>query len=116
MRNYVTKTQIKGCNYKIYVTSADNQNLNFTASAMIQCDSKQLDIILPIDSEDLLKTTLHELVHGYLYECGLKEWCCNEILVDWFANHIEQIYKSAVNLNDSIIKHTKQKAKKKCKS
>lgn len=64
-----------------------------------------------IDDEDVLSTNLesqhldklrvvrHEIVHAYLYECGLAEssleaesWAVNEEMVDWFARLGPKIY------------------------
>lgn len=52
-------------------------------------------------SEHLKKVIRHEIVHAFLYECGLAEcscavesWAHNEEMVDWFAYRGPQIYKA----------------------
>lgn len=47
------------------------------------------------------KVKRHEIVHAFLYECGLAEstlpagaWAQNEEMVDWFAKMGERIYKA----------------------
>ena len=43
------------------------------------------------------KVIRHELVHAFLFECGLAEnspWAQNEELVDWFALQGPKIYKA----------------------
>ena len=47
------------------------------------------------------KVKRHEIVHAFLYECGLAEstlpagaWAQNEEMVDWFARMGERIYKA----------------------
>ena len=47
------------------------------------------------------KVKRHEIVHAFLYECGLAEstlapsaWAMNEEMVDWFARMGERIHKA----------------------
>ena len=43
------------------------------------------------------KNVRHELVHAFLFECGLAEnsnWAQNEELVDWIAIQGPKIYKA----------------------
>ena len=43
------------------------------------------------------KNIRHELVHAFLFECGLAEnssWAQNEELVDWFAIQGPKLYKA----------------------
>lgn len=47
------------------------------------------------DLENIAKKSLrHELIHAFLYECGLCEnsgWACNEEFVDWLAIQFEKL-------------------------
>lgn len=43
------------------------------------------------------KNVRHEIVHAFLFECGLAEnspWAQNEEMVDWFAIQGPKIYKA----------------------
>ena len=52
-------------------------------------------------NEFIKKVARHEIVHAYLFECGLAEcsgkadsWALNETMVDWFARTGPKIYKT----------------------
>lgn len=48
--------------------------------------------------QDLQSTIRHELIHAFLYECGLwcdsnahEHWAMNEEMIDWFALKLPEI-------------------------
>ena len=47
------------------------------------------------------KVARHEIVHAYMFECGLAEcsgstdaWAMNEIMVDWIARMMPRVYET----------------------
>ena len=60
-----------------------------------------LDFDLQSQYIDQKRTIRHEVLHAYLYECGLahssnsvENWAVNEEMVDWFARMSPKIFKT----------------------
>ena len=82
------KIVIKGRTYNIdAIDFIDKGN----TSGNINIIDKQ--ILISKDSMDIDHTILHELVHGFFYECGLYNQYEDEELTNWIAFHIPEIIK-----------------------
>lgn len=47
------------------------------------------------------ETILHELIHGFLFECGLADICEDESLVGWFSFQLLQIFECFKSIKSS---------------
>lgn len=78
------------------------------------CDPTIKTIVIEVESSGsfadmaayLRKVTRHEIVHAFLFECGLyessakaKHWARNEEMVDWIARIGPRIYKAWLDAN-----------------
>ena len=59
---------------------------------------KTIEIYKHQDFESLKLTITHELLHAYLFECGLVSFCGNEIIVNWFENIYFELYENLEQL------------------
>ena len=95
------KIKILGVKYEVSYESPEiNRDLVTHRGLCKMCEKK---IIIRNDlTEQYTKATLrHEILHAFLYECGLshdalaydKSWCCNEEMIDFFAIQIPKIHK-----------------------
>lgn len=89
---------ILGKQYKICLFDYDCHYLGLT-------DTKEKTILIArnIDKEKFDSVFIHELTHAYLFECGLDNYCQDEILVNWLNRFIPKIYK----LSEEIILNIK---------
>lgn len=57
-------------------------------------DSKNKEIYIEIDEdkEEMNKTIIHELIHAFFDECGLKSYSNDEVLVNWLECNFFEIY------------------------
>lgn len=77
--------------------------------------TKRMIVLLDEDADDwsvadlhasLQATIRHELIHAFLYECGLwadsanaEHWAMNEEMIDWFALKLPAIEKACKDAN-----------------
>ena len=87
------KITIKGTKY-------DFKFLNVSAPILGQTDTneKHIEIYLHDNENELNKTIVHELLHAYLFECGLVNYVDNEDLVVWFENIFFDLLKNFQNI------------------
>lgn len=56
---------------------------------------RELSVIHADNSDNVTEHTLrHELIHAFLYECGLSEcseWAANEEMIDWLAIQFDKL-------------------------
>ena len=73
-----------------YVLIAKNEIDNGDTLGEINYTTKQISI-----SKDSLSqldhVILHELIHGFFHECGMRDWSANETLINWIAHNIRDI-------------------------
>lgn len=100
------KINIKGKHYKLKLKNDTFINNSVAVDGIIDYRNKEISIVTK-DEYAMPQIVLHELTHGYLYECGLEEYAHNEVLVDWIAKHIEDIAKSAAGVMKFIEKNKK---------
>lgn len=90
----MTKTiYIKGQPYKVTKVKT-----LYTAQGATNLKDKSIYIAENEEKEEFFKTLIHELIHAYLYECGLVQYSDNEILVHWLDTHFLPIYNKAFDL------------------
>lgn len=89
---------IKGQHYKVSIV-----NSLYTASGLANLTNKYICIAENENKEEFLKTIIHELVHAYLYECGLIQYSGDETLVHWLDRHFLTIYNKAFDLYENFI-------------
>ena len=93
---------IKGAEYKVIVKDElfdvheiDN-DIPEESYADGYCDVKEKVIYLYNgENNTITHTSLHEITHAYLYECGLIKTCENELLCDFIAGNIMPILKDS---------------------
>ena len=103
---------IKGQPYKLILK--DDVFLYDGTACVGLTNKSNHEIIISMNSnwED---TLLHELMHAYFHECGLEEYCNDEILVDWLSKTIPQISKVYNIAFDRIEREIKKNRNGKCK-
>lgn len=76
MKNFLF---IKGRKYKLKVVSVIDNDSNVVG----MCYKKEhlIKVVKDNNMEESLKTIIHELLHAYIYECGLKDDSSNEDVV-----------------------------------
>lgn len=79
MKNFLF---IKGRKYKLKVVSVIDNDSNVVG----MCYKKEhlIKVVKDNNMEESLKTIIHELLHAYIYECGLKDDSSNEDVVVYF--------------------------------
>ena len=94
------KINIKGQEYLIIVKDelfdAHQFDNDYPKESYIDgyCDVKEKTIYLYNGENDRIESTsLHELIHAYLYESGFIQTAENEFLCDFFAGNIKSILK-----------------------
>ena len=66
---------------------------------------KRLVVENTADINELKKTIVHELFHAYFLECGLVDYCNDEVLVNWLDQHFFEVY----NQVEKILKNKGEK-------
>ena len=94
---------ILGTEYKIRTLTEDEYPKLKTANGLAELYSKELIIEanMGIDDGDAFtnidayrrKVTRHEIIHAFLHESGLSEYCRDEDLVDWLAIQAPKMVK-----------------------
>ena len=79
MKNYLF---IKGRKYKLKVVSVIDNDNNIVG----MCYRKEhlIKVVKDNNMEESLKTIIHELLHAYIYECGLEDNSLDEDIVKYF--------------------------------
>ena len=72
-----------------YVLIAKDQIDNGDSLGEINYTTRQ--IAISKDNYQIDTVILHELIHGFFHECGLREWAGNEALVNWIAYNIRDV-------------------------
>ena len=95
------KIKILGTKYTVsYESPEKNKDLESHRGICKMCE--KLIIIRNDLTPEYTKATLrHEIIHAFLYECGLshdalafdRSWCCNEEMVDFFSIQIPKLYR-----------------------
>lgn len=98
------KIEIKGKPYKVVLKDDTFISGDNAVWGCIDYNKKEISITTK-EEKETPKTVLHELIHGYLYECGLTVYAHDETLVEWFARHFEDISKSAIEIVSHIEKN-----------
>lgn len=92
------KVKIKGENYNIkLVSKIDSDDVNRVVG---QCKKVDKKILLTKDDDMryTAETIIHELMHAFLYECGLVKESSDEEMVDWFERQFIDIFDTFVKV------------------
>lgn len=100
------KVNIKGKPYTVKLKEDTFISNDKAVWGLIDYNNSEISIATK-EEKEIPYTVYHELIHGYLYECGLGCYAHDEVLVDWFARHIEEIDKSALSIMEYILKNKK---------
>ena len=93
------KVDIKGTTYRV------NFYKNYGVAGETNTRDKVISIENDKNSVEQWKTILHELIHAFLYECGLLELSHNETLAYWLENNILQIIELADKIHKKHLKN-----------
>lgn len=88
------KINIKGKPYKVKFVENTFLSGDTPCVGIINYEKQEIKIANH-DREQTPRTIYHELLHGFLKECGLNNYASDETLVDWFANNIQEINSCA---------------------
>ena len=96
---------VKGTRYKIKVAKPNGQFLGET-------DFKKRTITITTQNEgkEITKTIVHELLHAYMYECGLPRYASDEMLIEYLESIFKDITKKT-NQASKIFNQLANKAK-----
>lgn len=96
---------IKGTRYRIKIEKPNQEYLGET-------DTKKRTITITTenDKKEIEKTIIHELLHAYFYECGLRAYSSNEILIEYLDSIFKDIMKKTKQVN-KIFDQLKNKAR-----
>lgn len=101
---------VLGTDYRIYFRSINDDEMFEVCDGYTDWTTKEIAVRVEEKTEKgslkdmgcyVKKVLRHEIVHAFLFECGLAEcsgeteaWAKNEAMVDWFAHQGEKIYKA----------------------
>lgn len=89
------KANVFGTTYKIHLISEPNQFMyENTADGYSDFASKEIYIL---KQDKSTRTYHHELIHSFLYECGLRRYAINEDLVEALTEIFERILEITKN-------------------
>lgn len=94
---------IKGKPYKVELK--DNYFVKDSGEALagyIDYEDREITIAAHESEAQTKKYVYHELVHGYLKESGLTNYAHNEDLVEWIAQHIDEIVESGKEIMERV--------------
>ena len=84
---------IKGSKYKIKLIEQ-----NRFVAGETDFLTKTITIVKDNNSEELKMTIIHELLHAYMYECGLKSYCNDETLIIFIKSIFKDLNKNYKNI------------------
>lgn len=89
------KVNILGTDYICkFVTNSDSPDLDGCGGGITKFFKKQIIINTANDEiEDLKRIIRHEVIHAFLFECGLSDYASDEKIVDFLAYQIPKIMK-----------------------
>ena len=98
------KVDILGTTYTIKTDTEKNNPMLIGANGYIERYTKEIIIELTNEGknydtsknvgENNDRTLRHEIIHAFLYESGLLNYCENETLVDWIAIQMPKMVKA----------------------
>lgn len=116
MQGESKKVNIKGKQYAVEIE--DNYFIKDNGEALagyIDYEERVITIATPEGDAQTQKYIYHELVHGYLKESGLTGYAHNEDLVEWIAQHIDEIAASGKEVMEHVRERkAKRKSRNKC--
>lgn len=86
---------IKGTHYDLIFSSNYIINGSDVCDGLTDVLNKYIELSFQTDNKLIEKTIYHELIHAFLYECGLSKYYDDEVLVDWFASQFKNIDEKA---------------------
>lgn len=112
MNEVVKQVEILGESYKLIESSAERFD-KFEADGFCEWWAKEIHIKSDVgcECEDTMlnlgayrnSVIIHEVVHAFLFESGMKDYERDEVLVEWIArnlNRLHEVCAKAVNLLD----------------
>lgn len=93
------QTTVCGVKYSIeYLTDEQDKDL---IKANGYCDTVRKRIVVDkaIDNDIRVDTLRHELIHAFLWECGMEKWSYNEMLVEFLHNQLPKIVELCVDMD-----------------
>lgn len=101
---------IRGRKYSIQVTDIIDNEIKYAGL----CDpiNKIIYIKLGETIEETLNTLIHELVHAFLFECGLKQQAKDETINDYIEAQFLHFLKSFIDSIKIIFPQKKYEANK----
>jgi len=92
------KIYILGTEYDFMVSIAENDSDLISADGahnglqrFIKINAEPLQGEKETRPEYIKLCKRHEIVHAFMFQCGLEEWNQNELLVDWIAHKFPQM-------------------------
>ena len=74
---------VKGTKYNVEFFTDPRNFVGLT-----ETNDKVIKLDITQDTLSLKQTIFHELLHAYFYECGLKKYCSDEILIEFLDSII----------------------------
>lgn len=92
----MSEVDILGTRYKFIVVKDEDFPISRDGGDGGVTKFEEKEIIVNKDTDclnDLNRIVRHEIIHAFLYECGLREYTDNELLVDFLAYQIPKMVK-----------------------
>lgn len=102
IENFARCIEIKGTFYTLNFFEGERDYLGRT-----DLTNKEILICVSQDNLDIAKTIFHELMHAYFYECGLRDFADNEILVTFLG----ETFLDVIDNYDTVRENAKQYVK-----
>lgn len=92
--------KIKGVSYKFNLVDESFDNDGVSCCGLCKKVDKEIIVVNEDNLNEQIATILHELIHAYLWECGLSEESNDEKMVEWFSRQFVPIAKSLLFILD----------------
>lgn len=106
------KVNIKGRNYEIIKVDGDLTNNGEKCAGVSDSLNKKIYIKIKENTEDVLQTIVHELIHTNFYECGLFDAWEDEDIPRYFEVQFLPILKQFLKIIKVIFPNKKYEANK----
>lgn len=106
------KVNIKGRNYEIIKVTGDLTNNGEKCSGVSNAIGKKIYIQMGENTEYILQTIIHELIHSNFYECGLFDAWEDEDMPRYFEIQFLPILKQFLKIVKIVFPKKKYEANK----
>ncbi len=106
------KVNIKGRNYEIIKVDGELTNNGEKCAGVSDALHKKIYIKNRENTEDMLQTIIHELIHSNFYECGLFDAWSDEDMPRYFEVQLLPILKQFLKVVKIVLPNKKYEANK----